>query len=514
MQAKIDTISNLFSDLKLEDLNSNLKSIFASLSEPKNAGILAASVASTYIVYKIVDYNFSQKRFPDFPRVSWFSDHRPILNDSKSGGEFIRRINKYGYPVGYIRFFFHKILVICDLRYTKELFLTHGVPSSGRVTGHRIHMDDIYHQGVLFSSGEPWKNSRRIFLNFLRNWGRENQVELILQETKFLLEALETHSEAFDPSSVLQAAVCNVISTLIFGARIEYSDPMIHVAFESIFILNTQNERLPDIAWILLAKFPIFPWVRKRIVAIKRTKDYIRNKIESIIETGIRDPPETLAEAYALEIVERGHKLDMDALLAMMHELFFAGTETTSTTLQWAFAILALHPEVQEKMFEEIDSVVGNGKLTSKHLKDLTYCTAAQHEIQRVGCIVQDTVPHKMLESVTLESGETIPKGTTVLGSIAWIMSDEKHWKNPKKFDPENFLNEKGQFEKNDAFIPYGVGPRVCLGQHLADLELKIFMFEIVRKFKISSPDNIDLENRIQKVTSAPYPYNYRFEVR
>ena len=233
-----------------------------------------------------------------------------------------------------------------------------------------------------------------------------------------------------------------------------------------------------------------------------------------MIETGIRDPPETLAEAYALEIVERGHKLDLDALLAMMHELFFAGTETTSTTLQWAFAILSLNPDVQEKMFQEIDSVVGNGKLTSKHLKDLTYCTAVQHEIQRVGCIVQDTVPHKMLESVTMESGETIPRGTTVLGSISWIMADEKHWKNPKNFDPENFLNENGEFEKNEAFIPYGVGPRVCLGQHLADLELKIFMFEIVRKFKISSPDKVDLENRVQKVTSAPYPYNYRFDVR
>ena len=150
MQANLDTIRDLFSDLKLQDANSKLNSIFSSLSEPKNVGILAASVASSYALYKIVTYSFGQKRFPDFPSVSWFSDHRPILNDSKSGGEFIRRINKHGYPVGYMRFFFHRILVVCDLQYVKELFLTHGIPSSGRVTGHRLHMDDIYLQGVLF----------------------------------------------------------------------------------------------------------------------------------------------------------------------------------------------------------------------------------------------------------------------------------------------------------------------------------------------------------------------------
>ena len=514
MQNQLECFTALLSGSSLDELNSNFKTFCTILLEPKNAGILVASIASGYVIYRFVNYQLRPKTFPNFPGTSWWKDHRPMLNSSRSGGEFIRRINKYNFSAGYARFFFNRILVICDLRYTKELFLTHGIPSSGRLSGNRMHMDNTYHRGVLFTTGDPWKTNRRIFLNFLRNWGRENQVELILEETKFFPEAIEDKQKPFEPSGLLQSAVCNVISTLIFGIRSEYNDPTIGPAFESIFILNTANERFPEFVWRLLARFPVLPQVKQRKNAIKRTKGYIKSKIDTMIDTGIRDPPETLVAAYALEIIETSHKLDMEALLAMIHELFFAGTETTSTTLQWAFAILSLNPEVQDEMFQEIESVVGNAKLTTKHLKDLHYCTAAQFEIQRIGCIVQDTVPHRMLESVTVETGETIPKGETVIANLAWIMADEKHWRNPKKFDPGNFLDSDGRVERNDAFIPYGIGPRVCLGQHLADLELKIFLFEIVRKFKISSGDQIDLGYRIQKITSAPNPYNYWFDVR
>ena len=93
-------------------------------------------------------------------------------------------------------------------------------------------------------------------------------------------------------------------------------------------------------------------------------------------------------------------------------------------------------------------------------------------------------------------------------------MRDKNLWKNPDIFSPENFLDENGEFVSNEAFIPYGMGPRVCLGQNLADLELKIAMCELVRKFKISCAEKIDLDKKVQRITCAPYPHKYTFTTR
>ena len=234
------------------------------------------------------------------------------------------------------------------------------------------------------SVGETWKNNRRIFLNFLRQWGRDNQIDLILEESQFLNDAFENMGKPFSPINLLENAACNIISTFIFGSRLEYDDPVSKDVFATFLRLNQQHDRIPDIFWWFLIRIPILAAVRERKAAQRKTKSYIKTKIEDMIRSGIRNPPETLVEAYALDMTgKNGESLDLRPLIVLTYELFFAGTETTSTSLQWVFACMAAHPEIQERVFEEIDSVVGSAKLTSNFFKELPYFTAVQHEIQR-----------------------------------------------------------------------------------------------------------------------------------
>ena len=398
----------------------------------------------------------------------------------------------------------------------RELFLTHGPETSGRAGGIRAHMGDDYRHGVIFSEGETWKNNRRIFLNFLRQWGRENQFELILEESKFLTEAFERKGKHFCPIKLLENATCNIIATIIFGSRLEYEDPESEEVLATFLRINQKHDRLPECFWRFLIRFPIFTAIRERKAALKKAKDFIRRKIEGMISSGLRNPPETLVEAYALDMgVKEGKKLNPRPLIVMSYELFFAGTETTSTTLQWLFACMAAHPEIQERVFDEIESVVGSASLNSRLFKELPYFTAVQHEIQRFGSIAQGTVLHKMLNEVTTASGHVIKKGEILHGMISWILKDKTLWKCTDQFCPENFLDQEGKnFQGHDAFIPYGIGPRICLGSQLADLELKVFMFEIIRKFKITCDETVDLQRRVQKLTCAPFPYTYRLIAR
>merc|ERR550525_626968 len=102
----------------------------------------------------------------------------------------------------------------------------------------------------------------------------------------------------------------------------------------------------------------------------------------------------------------------------------------------------------------------------------MPYTDAFIHEVLRHSCIVY-TTPHATTEEVEFH-GYTIPKGTSVFANTSHIMNDPKHWDKPEEFNPDHFLDDEGNFKKNDRCIPFLVGKRYCLGQQLAQPALSL----------------------------------------
>ncbi|KAL8194656.1 UNVERIFIED_CONTAM: hypothetical protein K2H54_028058 [Gekko kuhli] len=146
-------------------------------------------------------------------------------------------------------------------------------------------------------------------------------------------------------------------------------------------------------------------------------------------------------------------------------------------------------PEVQEKCQAEITSVHGNNPCIKYEDRDkLPYTNAVIHEIQRFANVIPLGIPHAPIKDMQL-LGYTIPKDTTVITNLISVHCDESQWKYPHEFNPSNFLNEKGEFEKPEAFLAFSAGPRVCLGENLARTELFLFFTNILRRFQILWPD-------------------------
>ncbi|KAF3819781.1 hypothetical protein GH733_015290 [Mirounga leonina] len=170
-------------------------------------------------------------------------------------------------------------------------------------------------------------------------------------------------------------------------------------------------------------------------------------------------------------------------------DLFFAGTETTSTTLRWGLLYLALNPEIQEKVHAEIDRVIGWSQLPSIATREsMPYTNAVIHEVQRMGNIIPLNVPREVTGD-TMLAGYYLPKGTMILTNLTALHRDPAEWATPDTFNPEHFL-ENGQFKKKETFLPFSVGKRVCLGEQLAKSELFIFFTSLVQKFTFKPPNN------------------------
>ena len=140
--------------------------------------------------------------------------------------------------------------------------------------------------------------------------------------------------------------------------------------------------------------------------------------------------------------------------------MLLAGTETTSTALTWSLLLMIRYPHVQSQVQNELDSVIGKGRLPA--LDDracLPFTEAVIQEVLRYCCIAPLGLPHFVSSDVTTVDGKyKIPKGTTIFANLCYIVNDPKVFPNPRQFDPNRFLNHDGIYVKHDQNIVFGTG--------------------------------------------------------
>ena len=123
-------------------------------------------------------------------------------------------------------------------------------------------------------------------------------------------------------------------------------------------------------------------------------------------------------------------------------------------------------------------------------LTRLAFCQATLCEIQRMATVAEGVLPHRAKKDTKIGSYE-IPKGTEVVLNIRHLMTAEKYFEKPDSFDPERFLSEEGLLRRDiAAFMPFGVGKRICLGEHLARKAMEVFLVKMLQKFEFLPPED------------------------
>ncbi|XP_042127368.1 cytochrome P450 2J4-like isoform X3 [Peromyscus maniculatus bairdii] len=220
--------------------------------------------------------------------------------------------------------------------------------------------------------------------------------------------------------------------------------------------------------------------------------------------------PRDFIDSFLTEMAKHPDKttsFNEENLICSTLDLFFAGTETTSTTLRWALLYMSVDSEVQEKVQAEIDRVIGHGRQPSTADREsMPYTNAVIHEVQRMGNIIPLNVPREVTADSTL-AGFHLPKGTMVLTNLTALHRDPKEWATPDIFNPEHFL-ENGLFKKRESFLPFSMGKRACLGEQLARTELFIFFTVLMQKFTFKPPVNEKLSLKFRMgLTLSPVSY-------
>ncbi|KAK6165415.1 hypothetical protein SNE40_022345 [Patella caerulea] len=349
--------------------------------------------------------------------------------------------------------------------------------------------------GVVWASGQEWKDARRMSIRTLRDLGvgKSRLEENIKEEIGIVLDSFtESEGNPISVGEIFRKATTNIICIVVFGERYEYGDPAFNQILKVLedgftdMVLHTPVHRFPLLRFI--------PFIAAKMVSVQTAfmavQQIIAKRIEKRKPVFDKNAINDFVDVYLdMSAGSKSSSITESNTIRTISDLLFAASDTTATTLDWAMLFMVIHPEVQKKCQEEIDSVVGDGRMVDWSDKSkLSYNEATLLEVQRLSSAVPMSAPHTTTKD-TIVKGYLIPEGSLVYANLYACHHDSRYWKEPLKFKPERFLDSSGKVSKQPAaLIPFSIGPRICAGEPLAKMELFLFFTNILQRFDVSTP--------------------------
>ncbi|CAI5450785.1 unnamed protein product [Caenorhabditis angaria] len=357
--------------------------------------------------------------------------------------------------------------------------------------------------GVIETNGAFWRTHRRFALSSLRDFGlgKDLMQEKILIEVEDMFKNFDSSvrsGEEIDIPLGFYKAVGNVINQATFGYRFEGETDKEFDRLKELIDFQNKSFSKPLVIIQFFIPFlgKLFPSQSiDKLIKVFRTDFYTffneqienhRSKIDfASVENG------DYCEAYLKEQKKREAEGDFETfsniqLSNVCLDLWFAGLITTTTTISWILSYILYNPKAEEKIYEELDRVIGSDRLiTISDKNDLPYMNAFIAESQRCANIIAVNLLHETTRD-TVINGWPVKAGTGVIAQISTVMMDEKIFPNAEKFEPARHIDkETGKFKKLEEMIPFSIGKRQCLGEGLARMELFLFISNFLNRYKM-----------------------------
>ncbi|CAD5209536.1 unnamed protein product [Bursaphelenchus okinawaensis] len=425
------------------------------------------------------------------------------------------------------------VIAICEFADMQKFFVKQSEHFSDR---YRTPVDNLYagNWGIALANGDSWREQRRFALKILRDFGLgKNQMEArIGAEIELLLEQvnkdIDDGIENIDFFNYTDMATGSVIGRIVLGRRFtkEHEDEFYRIKTLTSKITQSFGSPFSNLVrqnpWMLN-----LPIIKGRAEANKKTSteliEYLQKHIDRHIEQTdyTQDmEPSDFVDAYLLErqkhLYAHGEE-GMYSVRQLCHvctELWVAGQETTSSVMAWVIAFMITYPEIQEKVHEELDRVVGNGGIIEGQYKSsLPYLNAVLVECQRCANITGQNMLRVNTKEVEV-NGMHIETNTVFVPQISVLLQDPKVFPNPEKFDPTRYLTSDGKFKQFDEFIPFSLGKRICLGEGMAKAELFMFTANFLNQYKFSAASNPPVLKKVDSNGIMIVPYKCKIERR
>jgi cytochrome P450 len=337
-------------------------------------------------------------------------------------------------------------------------------------------------RGLLTSEGETWRRHRRIMAPSFDHRSILGYSPIMTEVAESLVSrwnALPEHTE-IDVATAMMRATLEIISRTMFSSD---SDDIVDIIERDAG--RYQAEIRPNLIDLLELPKWMSPltWRQRADNAFSNFDRIIDRLLGERERAGGAQPKDLLARLMAARDEVTGGGMTMQEVRDQVITTFMAGHETTALALTWTWYLLSLHPAAEAKLHAELDAALAGRTPRHEDLAKLPYTRMVIEEAMRLYPPAHTMTREALADDTIL--GHPIPAGATIY-IVPWLVHrNPRLWERPERFEPERFAPERVQARHRFAYIPFGAGPRICIGAAFAMAEAMLILATIAQHHRL-----------------------------
>lgn len=331
-------------------------------------------------------------------------------------------------------------------------------------------------KGLTNNNGASWLRQRRLVQSAFHRQHIAAFGQAIAGVTQAGVAQWQRHAADGKPFQLHDAAAKinhRIIAKVLFSVDLADDDPFL-MAFHIVRRISVDRYR---------SMIPL-PASKKYKDAIETVDAFTYQKIRERRENPDSGEMDILSLLLMAQDEDTGEMMTDTELHDELMTLFFAAYEDVTNAVSWALYLLSQNPEAERKLFAEITSVLGDRPAGAADLSALPYLTMVVNEVLRLyppaWSLLRDAIGDDNI------GGYHIPAGSMIIFDVYLTHRLPEYWEDPERFDPERFTPERSAGRPRFAYLPFGGGPRQCIGNELALMQTKLMLVQMLQRYQFT----------------------------
>jgi cytochrome P450 len=356
-------------------------------------------------------------------------------------------------------------------------------------------------KSVFVSDGDQWRKQRAMIapaFHHMKLSKAFQSMEAAVNDHETVIDQSVKSGEAFSLDLAMSHLTADVICRTVFSTSLE-SDTAKEV-FEAFSLFERSVAHVEIKRLIMEPAWTDIPQKPEVLDACERIRSHLGKLVDRHWQKGAAFE-DIATEIIAAQDEASGEHFTRDELIDQLGVFFLAGHETTASALTWAFYVLATQPWILQRLREEVEAVTDGEQLDFKHIRALDFTRSIFKESMRLYPPIT-FIPRVAAEDCEI-MGRHIKRGAMVMIAPWVVHRHEAYWKNPNAFDPERFMPHREKELIANTYMPFGLGPRVCVGANFATIEATLILARLACRYDFELLPNQTVKP-VARLTTRP----------
>lgn len=343
-------------------------------------------------------------------------------------------------------------------------------------------LEPLVGNSIFVSSGSIWRRQRKMIdpaFSHMRLNKAFVSMAAAVDDYEQHLDRCAQDGEAFSLDLAMSHLTADIICRTVFSTSLK-SRTAVDV-FEAFTVFERTCAQVELKRLIFDPPFADIPQHEQVLQACARIRHHLGELVDAHLEAGVHHYDDIAAAVMSARDLETGEGFTRKELLDQLGVMFLAGHETTASALIWAFMMLAEQPQVMQRLREEVYSIAGDGPIELEQVRKMTFVRNVFKETLRL------YPPITFIPRVAAEAAQIgrhrVKRGAMLMIAPWTIHRHQRYWQRPNVFDPDRFSVEREHELIPGAYLPFGLGPRVCVGAGFAQLEASLILARLCRRY-------------------------------